>query len=328
MRLRRRILVPTLSALVLMALTAVASAEEFDVVGQKFKMVYSSFSVVTSGGRVSCPVTLEGSLSEASFPVVAGTRVGVINRTTLGTCTENRATLLTETLPWSVQYKSFTGTLPTAITSVTLNAIGASIRGNIAGLECLMRSTAEAPLSTIVEREQYGEILSGRLDETSAIPLRGGFLCEAAGSGRPSGTTTITETSGGEGEFLQLFADERGTDLVNGAAPPVEHALRDVTIAANASANLFMVNQSVGWGIRLSAVALTENAEKWERPNIAGRCEANVELMRGRNNGCEIRITRKAGTLAGQNTRVKITYRYPFFPTPWSYVQEFNVIAS
>ena len=76
----------------------------------------------------------------------------------LGACASGSATLLTETLPWHVQYASFAGTLPN-ITAVRYNIIGFARRiREIIGLTCLFRSTTAEPMAWTDNRDASGVI--------------------------------------------------------------------------------------------------------------------------------------------------------------------------
>jgi hypothetical protein len=335
MRSHRRIIHAAVTAALIMALAAaVSSAEEFDVVnGEFFRAQWSSFTITTGAGRIVCPVTLEGSFAAASFTSTAGTRVASVTRASLGGCTENTATILSETLPWTVQYSSFAGTLPN-ITSLTFRTIGASFRGTAAGVTCLFRSTTERPMNFSATRstaaESTGQITGTRLDESARIPLTGAFCEGTEGTVSGSGSLLSTVDAEGDGERAYFFLNRVGVDLVNGVAPPVENTLRDVGLNANAEATLVMTNRNTKYRVRLIAVTIV-NPERYELLNPAERCGAEVTvLLRGRATICNIRIRRRMETMMGQNSRVRITYRYPgerFFGI-LTYEQTFNVIAN
>lgn len=331
MRSHRRVVHVAVAATLLLAFAAaVSSAETFDVVSNEFRAIWPSFTFEAAGSRVVCAVTLEGTFQAASITVAARARVASVTRATVGTCSSGAATVLSETLPWTVQYSSFGGTLPN-ITELTLRVIGASFRGEASGLACLVRSSEEHPLNFTARREEFGELGSLRLDESAGIPLRGGFLCELGGEGHVSGSGELRSVANreGEGEHVFVLLNQRGVDLVNGTAPPIENTLRDVPLAAMGEATLVMVDRNPDYAIRLITVSVV-NPERYELLNPAERCMANTDLMRGRNSLCRIQIRRRNETMMGQNTRVQITYRYPreFFLGAVTYSQEFNVTAT
>lgn len=338
MRSHRRIAHIAVTATLLLAFAAsVSAAESFDVISNRISARWSSLTFEAAGLRVVCPVTLDGSFSGASFAATARTRVASITRATVGTCSEGRAVVLSETLPWSLQYSSFGGTLPN-ITSLTFRLVGASLRGTAGGLECLLRSSEERPINVVATRENSstsdtrGEITGLRLDERAGIPLRG-TLCELAGESHVSGSGVLhsepTEEGEGEHAFVAL-AGVPGLSLVNGASPPIEYALRGVTLAANGEFTLVMVNMDPDFRVDLVSVGVV-NPERYEWLDVASdRCVANRLLFRGRNNLCQIRIRRKAGTMATQNSSVRITYVLPGEEQGGAvtFEQEFSLIAS
>jgi hypothetical protein len=339
MRSHRRIAHVAVTATLLLAFAAsVSAAESFDVISNRISARWSSVTLEAAGLRVVCPLTLDGSFSGASFAATARTRVASITRATTGTCSEGRAVVLSETLPWSLQYSSFGGTLPN-ITSLTFRLLGASLRGTAGGLECLVRSSEERPINVVATRENSstsetrGEITGLRLDERAGIPLRGGFACELAGESHLSGSGILHSEANEEGEGEHAFvalAGVPGMWLVNGASPPIEYALRGVTLAAGGEFTLVMVNMNPDFRIQLVSAGVV-NPERYEWLNPPSeRCMADGTLIRGRNNLCQMRIRRKAGTMATQNSSVRITYVLPFEEQGGAVVfeQEFSLIAS
>lgn len=324
-RLHYRVPCGTLAAALVLALAvASSSAATFTLGPEAFSARWSSLTFELAGNRVACPVTLEGSFSSSSFTATAGTRIGSIARASLGTCSTGTATILTETLPWAVQYSSFTGTLPN-ITSLTDHVIGAAIRGSSGGLSCLIRSTEANPVSLIAERLEEGSLTGTRLDERLGIPAGGGGLCELAGEAHASGTGTIAAPGG---EAVEVLEGNNGTDLVANVTPP-EIMLLPVAVGANGNVTLSMTNRS-GWLIRLRSVALTGgNMNRYILENVAERCVLNTELRRARENQCRIRIGREANAMAGQNVTVRIEFLYPgWFLGVNTYTEQFVVVAS
>jgi len=118
---------------VLVWLSCAAGARQLVISEQLLRVTYSTLELTGGSETVRCPVTLEGSFSSESFPKTSGLRLGSVTRAALteGSCTNGRARVLAETLPWAVQYSSFTGTLP-AISSIALRLGGAafSVRGS------------------------------------------------------------------------------------------------------------------------------------------------------------------------------------------------------
>jgi hypothetical protein len=130
-----------------------------------------------------------------------GALLGRVESVTVTRCSGGTVSVLREALPWTLQYASFTGTLPN-IASYTLLSIGAAILilPNEPAVSCLARTTEAEPMRIIATttREAGGllQISTIRVDETATIRLGGGFLCGLAGTGRVEGSGTIETTEG------------------------------------------------------------------------------------------------------------------------------------
>src|SRR4029077_15272287 len=97
---------------------------------------------------------------------VAGQLTGFITTARLGPCASGTATILQETLPWHIQFVSFTGTLPN-ITAMTRSLVGGGFRvREIGGVTCLTRSTATNPMRGILNIGAGGVITGARLGGT------------------------------------------------------------------------------------------------------------------------------------------------------------------
>jgi hypothetical protein len=108
------------ATVVLAAMVGTASANRLSINSSTFRVAWNSMEFNgTNFGSVRCPVTLEGSLHSRTISKVAGALIGFISRASVasGNCTGGTARANTETLPWHVQYASFTEALPT-ITSI------------------------------------------------------------------------------------------------------------------------------------------------------------------------------------------------------------------
>jgi hypothetical protein len=171
-----KLLLATIGATVLLgALVGSASARSFSSTSQTLRSTFSRVRFSGVFGSITCHVTLEGSLHTRTIAKVAGTLIGYITAANLGECAEGSATILRETLPWHVRYLSFTGTLP-AITSLSINVIGASFRVREPLATCLARSTPESPSVGTFNREAGGALLTAEISGT--IPTS----CGANGS--------------------------------------------------------------------------------------------------------------------------------------------------
>jgi len=198
MRSHSKLIAMAIATTILGLAISSASARNFELRNSAngFKVVWNPLRLEAAGREAACPVTLEGVFETATFAKRAGTRTARVTGAALGACTRNTATVLRETLPWEVQYSSFTGTLP-AITSHSHIIIRISIRVNLEGIECLMATRTEQPAGGISRIEASGAITGFRADETKGIETAGGFLCSIGGRARFAGeATSITNRAG------------------------------------------------------------------------------------------------------------------------------------
>ncbi|HEX7291356.1 MAG TPA: hypothetical protein VF250_09540 [Conexibacter sp.] len=181
-RAHARLLAPVVALVMLLAVAAESTASEaFSVNSQSFRVTWSALTFEGAFGAIRCPVTVEGSFHSRTLDAAAGALLGYVTRAVSGTCASGTMTVLSETLPWHVQYASFSGTLPN-ITAWNLTAIGASIRVREPFVTCLGTSTVERPLTLGVTREVAG----GNLTTVAAggsIPTSCGFNGTVSGSG-------------------------------------------------------------------------------------------------------------------------------------------------
>lgn len=206
MRIRsrgRRLLAGLAAALLLLVAVDAASARNLSVTEPAFRAVWSPMSIVQrpSGVIIRCPITLEGSFQSASFMKIRGRQVGQVTSATSATCTGGSLTILRETLPWRLNYRTFTGTLPN-ITTVVFELVGLSFQTNVLGFPCLFRSTAENPVNQIA-RVEASAIAGLTIDET--ILLRSStFQCEMQSLGL-SGSATVTRPGSTTAIFIRLI---------------------------------------------------------------------------------------------------------------------------
>lgn len=183
------------AAAMMLAFVANASARNFSTSEREFWILFRPLRFEAAGNTISCPITLLGNFVGRTIPKIVGSQVGVIDdidpHTVAGPpCTGGTLTVLTETLPWPVNYQGFSGTLPN-ITAIRTSLIRVSFRIRTSGgIGCLAGTTTRTPA--------FGEFLltSGRVtgyraDETSRIPLSGGFICSIGGEARFAGTGTV-----------------------------------------------------------------------------------------------------------------------------------------
>ena len=202
MQLWVKLLVSSIAALALGA--GVASASKFSINEPRVRVTWTPLtrlSFSSAVAEVACAVTLEGSFHSSTISKTARALIGYISRASIATaeCIANgngvssgSAVLLPATLPWHIQYDSFTGILPTP-SGARIRLVDASFRARItifiSTIECLYRSTAANPLVGRAELNAGGTILKLRADEAFEIPyVEGPGTCPASIAPRGEGT--------------------------------------------------------------------------------------------------------------------------------------------
>jgi hypothetical protein len=185
------------AALILLAATGVASARRIELSENHFRTVFTPITFGAEGFEpVICRLTLEGSFHSRTISKVVGALVGYVTSAEVANCTRETARALKETLPWHIQYVSFTGTLPN-ISSIRDSIIGSAFLVRAFGfVSCLYQSTTTHPntgevvISGGVGRNQ-------RADERVLIPGSGlcpeGFF-QGTGENFVQGSTTTRIT--------------------------------------------------------------------------------------------------------------------------------------
>lgn len=202
MRTRTRLLFSALTAIFVLGIgVSAASATHLQLLGSEkgIRIVWSALRLEGAGKIIECPVTLEGTFSTSTIAKRAGTSIGSITRATVTStsCTGGSARVLTETLPWAIQYSSFAGTLPT-ITSITVTLLSAAFAIHPTGsLTCLAQTEVSHPAKGIIGlgagAGALRKIESLTAEEGALIPLRGeGGLCSFGGEGRFKGQGSVT----------------------------------------------------------------------------------------------------------------------------------------
>lgn len=199
MRTRSKLLLASVAATAIFAFavgTASANRLENPVAERGFRATWTSLTLEAGGRRIACPITLEGSFTARTFAKRARTSIGLVNRATRGTCSEGTGSILTETLPWDVEYNSYGGTLPN-IERVTLLLIRASFRASN-GIACLAGTEANEPARAIV-RVNSGSITELEMDTSAQIGQAGGFFCEFGTKAHFAGRATVSTSEGAAG---------------------------------------------------------------------------------------------------------------------------------
>ena len=168
---------------------ATASANRLSVSNRTFRIAWTPIRVEPAS--IECNLTLEGSFHSGTIVKTLGALVGYINRASFAACANGQATVLTETFPWHVRYRGYTGTLPN-ISGAVIGIVGLAFRWELAffGSTCLIRTTAEDPFGAIAIVAAGGKVTGMRTDESTHIPMTNG--CEALGEMSYAGTGAVT----------------------------------------------------------------------------------------------------------------------------------------
>lgn len=194
MRTRSRTLLAALAAVTLCAaVTATASANRISLSTNQVRSTWSEFTVNSSGGSISCPLTLERTFHSTSLNKTVNLLLGYVTRAATDTsrCTgAGTATVLAET-PWHMRYDLFFGTLP-AIGGFRISYVGMGFLVTILGQSCLYLSTAASPARVRVTLESRGVETGIRWLEEASVPFsRGSFICPASVTLAGTGTSTV-----------------------------------------------------------------------------------------------------------------------------------------
>jgi hypothetical protein len=207
---RCKLLLATLGAAALIcALVGAASARTLSSSSQTFTVVFHLFrpqeirrepeqnerlEITGAFGSYRCSLTLEGSFHTRTIAKTVGALIGYVTRASLNPiCSTSlfETRVLTETLPWHLRYRSFSGLLPN-ITTVSTAIVGFAfqIRENAFAIRCLGTSTAESPFVLDFTRETA----TGALRQASAS---GTITTNCPGGPAPrltfGGTTRVAE---------------------------------------------------------------------------------------------------------------------------------------
>ena len=143
---------PILTTLIATATLALAitnaTANRLSVSNRNFRTTWTSlrFSNNSNANVMLCPVTLEGSFHSATILKTIGSLIGYITRASLisSSCIGGHLTFRTETLPWHIRYRGYSGILP----NITLLIIGITrlrFRIETGGLTCDVTTEESRP---------------------------------------------------------------------------------------------------------------------------------------------------------------------------------------
>lgn len=188
---RTRVLALAATAVAVAALGAgSAAAAEFQFSPGGTITGTSLGAVTFSGGifTITCNLTIRGTVTSARVVKVAGTSYGSITSVSIGRCSGGTAAV--SGLPWPVVYNAILGSLPNAVSGVSLTLQRARFSATFSGITCqyggditsLLAVTGSNPYTTTL----YA--VPG-----ASVPLvSGSFLCPRTGS--MSGTFALSPT--------------------------------------------------------------------------------------------------------------------------------------
>lgn len=174
-------------------LAASASAGRLSSSTQSMGANWTRMAFSGGFGTAECETTLSGTLHRRAGAKRANRQVGYITAGNISRCPRGGATILRETLPWSVTYRGFGGTLPN-ITAISTNVVGVAfkLREPSIGATCLARSTASSPNIATLNRTGTGAITS--ITASGSIPCNGAIGSTGTISGTSSTNTAMTVT--------------------------------------------------------------------------------------------------------------------------------------
>lgn len=188
MRVGKTLFAMAAATVLLGALVGVASARNLSASSQTLRATFARINFSGGFGTTECSLTFEGSFHARTIAKVAGTLSGFVTRAVLGACARGVGTVLTETLPWHVRYRSFTGTLPNISTIIAdINGVGFQIREPTFGVTCL----ASGGLVITFNREAGGVVTTA--DASGRLPTSCG--AEGTVTGRTSSFTVLNSTT-------------------------------------------------------------------------------------------------------------------------------------
>ncbi|MGN6189502.1 MAG: hypothetical protein ACTHOE_11420 [Conexibacter sp.] len=169
---------------ILAAALGAASARNFSFSNQTERVTFAELRFTSGEIATTCRVTLEGSFHSRTTAKVREALVGAVTAVTVAHPCQggegfafNGIERTPNTLPWHIQYDSFEGTLPTAISSITL-------------ILSRFRYLIQVPF---ICAASYGSE-TDRL--FNSIRLTGGVITEAAPVGGRNTVTRVTTLSG------------------------------------------------------------------------------------------------------------------------------------
>jgi hypothetical protein len=141
--------------------------------------------------RVTCAVTLGGTLSGATMDKLAGTVIGGLTSASASGCSGGTARFLAPTAerPWPIVYNEILGTLPSEVTGIQLEFDAAAVSVTASFLTCLYRGDLQAQLAVTGRAAYTGETITS---QANSFGLVSGALCPRYGT--VTGTLRLSPT--------------------------------------------------------------------------------------------------------------------------------------
>ena len=161
MKLSKLLLAVVGATVLLGAFVSSASARNLSINTRGINASWTRMNFRGGLGTVECEVIINGTGHSNTIAKTPGLLIGFVTAANVTRCARGSATVLRETLPWHVQYDSFSGTLPN-ITNIRTRVIGGSYRVQepVFGINCLSRTSTAEPSYGTYNREVGGRVTS------------------------------------------------------------------------------------------------------------------------------------------------------------------------
>jgi len=274
MRTRSILLAVCASALVLVAAAPAAATVTLGLTAGEDAMTSTEAVSFTAGEvTVRCAVTLTGSFNEAIVQE-SGEAVGSVTRATTSGCTGGERPAVTFlSTPWSLVYRSFTGTQPERVTAILASLTGFAVNIASGASSCLYR----------------GEVgLSFALSGSEPYPV--GTISTLANSLTLVSGAGCARTASIRGSF-RLSREQWLTEYASGGTEMGANPSR--LTAGLCQGGGCMVNFTNDTGAQITVTSTTfVNATGWSRTNNCGTIN-NMAM-------CSVQLIATPPTTAGQ----------------------------
>jgi len=140
-----------LSGAVLALAAGTCSASRFEITNalNGFKGLWTRMNFSGGFGTVECEVLIEGQFLRWTNYKLVGLQYGNVLISEVLRCARGGMTIATETLPWPILYRSYTGSLPIpSALSMTIIGMGFRIREPFFGATCTVRPETSSVILT------------------------------------------------------------------------------------------------------------------------------------------------------------------------------------